>query len=221
MSAVVKSKADQAAMIIRAVAADHQEDFTDAIAASAVIMNSFQVVSINTPSQLRCAKENLGLIDEVSDQIRKSRMGMTKPLDEVKAYLMDIEKGQLVLLTDAKNSIKAEMLAYDERERAKKAELKPLAVVDAVANFVSGESDLMASIEAHFDQVATIDDSERVKTRNQTVCEVVDKVAFLKWLIENPDHLGLIDFNMPKIKKLARTCRIDGVQLEQRKQVVK
>lgn len=222
MSAIVRSKAAQAAQIMRVVAADHQDEFTDAVAASAVIMNTFQVVKIETPSQLRCAKENLTLIDEVSNEIKKSRMAMTKPLDDVKAYLIDIEKGQLVLLNNAKDAIKSEMLAYDEREQARKAEQQPLvAASNAVSAFVSGECDLMASIDAHFEAVATIDDSERVKTRTQTVCEITDKIALLKWMIDNPQHLAMVEVNMVQLKKLARQTPVDGVLVSQTKKVTK
>ena len=194
---------------------------------------------IGTPEQCEAAGEDLKLIKARQKQLEEARTKITKPLLEAQRALNALFKAPMETLAEAERLIKQALIAYQEAEERKRQLLEAEAAMElrrqrerletqAAEAQAKGEPEKARALQSaaaampeRMQLAPTAPKVSGVAARATWRAEVIDKLAFVRYVAEHAEWLNLVEPNLQALNGLARSQKsalaIPGVKaLEER-----
>lgn len=185
------------------------------------ILETARSFVIDSPIMYEMAGDELKTIKAKTKELEERRKAITGPMDKAKKEVMDLFRKPLEALEQAESAIKKTMLSYTTEQRriaeeaqrkadqAARAERERMEQQAKDAEQSGDVATAMALQSASTMVVAQTIDTQPAKvsgisTTKRWSAEVTDKVAYLKYLLENPELIDdRIDINMKPLNQMA------------------
>ncbi len=194
-----------------------------------------EVYVIATPEQAITAGEHLKEIKALAKELENTRTEITGPINQGLRKINDFFRPAKGWLADAEGFIKTKLLKYqqdqkliaqeaqrkaDEKARKKRERLEARAAAARIAGQVAKADKL--EVDAMIQQAPVITSSAPkvtgIQTRTTWKAEVTDKLEFIKFVVDNPHLLELIQVNQSALNAQARSLKdsmnFPGIKVE-------
>lgn len=175
---------------------------------------------INDATSYESVKDVLRRISAAMAVISERRMEVTRPLDKLKADIMDVEKELVSGFKSFVDSRKAMMVAYSNELERKQREANEKIRKEAELALKNSNAENIAEVMGHFtDELVSIS-IEQPSGIRKTIKAQVSKIQAVDWssVINTLDSAGMFDpevllKNLPKAMKDCGVIRIKGIEL--------
>lgn len=184
------------------------------------ILINAKAIKIDGQMMFEIATEEVRAIKRKISDLEERRKAITRPLDEAKKSAMDLFRTPISTLEEAERIIKRTMLTYtteqenkarEERKLAEAAAEKERNRLAAEAAEAEQQGDIATAITlqetaemitAHTPTVSTPKASGATTTKRWSA-EVVDKEAFIRHALENPEYFDMVTIDMLPLNRMA------------------